>query len=237
MRRRLERRIAEYGMKRADAIIAQTKDQAALLKAEYGLQAAAIVRNFHPVPDDDSPRRSADKLRVIWVANFKEWKHPELFVALAEALRDRSDVEFVMIGRPGTKAFAELHERMERLENLRYLGELHIDRVNEEISASHLFVNTSSSEGFANTFIQAWLRSVPVISCFVDPDECLSKGGAGLVAGSLEGLIAAVTDLADHRDKLERLAASARAYGYANHRPEQATALLDLLAGKPLQPG
>ncbi len=229
---RLERAISVYGMLRATAIVAQTEDQVRLLKSNYGLDAAAVVRNFQPIPSEYVAKRDPTRLKVIWVANFKDWKHPELFVELASALRNRPEIDFVMIGRAGPeKIFGKLYERIKGVPKLSYLGEQPLARVNEEIASSHVFVNTSASEGFANTFIQAWLRGVPVVSCFVDPDGCLTKGGAGVVAGSLNGLISVIEGLASNRTRLAELSEAARAYAYRNHTPESAHKLLNLLAG------
>src|SRR5690606_27535435 len=108
----IARRIGELGMRRADHVIVQTKHQANLLRTVFGLDPTLIVRNFHPLPDEHQ-RAARDRKRVIWVANFKTFKHPERFVALAEALEKRSDIEFVMIGRPGEPTqYRALHERI-----------------------------------------------------------------------------------------------------------------------------
>jgi glycosyltransferase involved in cell wall biosynthesis len=227
--RRLERRVAEYGLRRSNLIVAQTRHQKALLRSEFGLEANAVVPNFHPIPAVSDSRSESGPLRILWVANFKERKNPEIFVDLAEAYSDRKDVSFVMIGRAGAKEYARLHVRMKRLRNLEYLGEVPIERVNEELARSHIFVNTSSAEGFPNTFIQAWLRGTPVVSCFVDPDACLSHGRAGIVAGSPARLISVIGELLDDRTRLRTLGEAARAYGFANHHPDCAQRLVDLL--------
>jgi len=150
-------------------------------------------------------------------------------VNLAEAFSERRDVSFVMIGRSGGTGFAQLHERMKHLRNLEYLGELPIERVNEELAHSDIFVNTSSAEGFPNTFIQAWLRGTLVVSCFVDPDGCLTQGHAGIVAGNPARLISVIGELLDNRTRIRELGESARAYGYANHHPDCARKLVELL--------
>ena len=46
--RALSRRISEFGMRHADAIVVQTEHQARILKAQYGLTATIVVPNFHP---------------------------------------------------------------------------------------------------------------------------------------------------------------------------------------------
>ena len=216
-------------MRRANVIVAQTRDQDGMLRREFGLEATAVVPNFHPIPASSNSRREGGRMRVLWVANFKARKNPEIFVDLAEAFSERNDVEFVMIGRAGGEGYAQLHERMKHLKNLQYLGELPIERVNEELAHSDIFVNTSSAEGFPNTFIQAWLRGTPVVSCFVDPDACLSQGHAGIVAGSPGRLISVIGELLDNRSRIRELGESARAYGYANHHPDCAQRLVELV--------
>lgn len=231
--RRLSRRIAEYGLHRADILVTQTQDQARLLRSEYGLETTAVIPNFHPAPEPDVVTRPRDRRRVIWVANFKAVKNPEYFVELAERFADRTEVQFVMIGRGAEDPrYRPLFERIARLPNLDYLGELPIERVNREIAASDILVNTSTTEGFPNTFIQAWLRAVPVVSCWVDPDGCLSSGRAGVLAGSRERLPVVISELLADPERLNRLSESARAYGYANHQQDRALPLVDLVAGE-----
>lgn len=226
----VSRAIAEFGMRRADVIVAQTDHQARTLRDEYGLEATLVIPNFLPAPAEPEHARDTRRARVIWVANFKPFKNPDLFVDLAEALAHRSDAEFVMAGRPGpSERYADLHARMANLPNLSYLGELSVERINEEIAASDIFVNTSSSEGFPNTYIQAWLRGVPVVSCFVDPDACLSQGGAGTLVGDPARLPQVVSALLDDRRRLSELGQAARRYALARHTPETAAPLLDLL--------
>lgn len=227
----LAHRIGLYGLRRADIIVAQTEQQAKTLRAEHGIDASLVVRNFHPVPEMRLAGTRHGRARVIWVANFKPFKRPDIFADLAEALSHRKDVDFVMIGRPGPpERFAALHARIARTGNLRYLGELPIERVEEEIAASDLFVNTSLHEGFPNTFIQAWLRGVPVVSCFVDPDGCLSSGGAGVHAGGEQRLVEVVENLLDDRARLRALGLAARDYALAHHSPSGARPLVELLA-------
>jgi hypothetical protein len=227
--RRLERWIAEYGMRRANVIVAQTNDQDGMLRRNYGLEATAVIPNFHPIPADSNSRHEGACMRILWIANFKAIKNPEIFVNLAEAFAGRDDVKFIMIGRPGGAKYAQLHERMKQLENLQYLGELPVERVNEELARGDILVNTSSAEGFPNTFIQAWLHSTPVVSCFVDPDACLSQGHAGMVAGSPERLISVIRELLHNRTRIRELGESARAYGCANHHPDRAQRLVELV--------
>lgn len=225
------RRLGVYGLRRADMIVAQTQQQASTLPETHGRKASLVVRNFHPEPKPIPPQPARERVRITWAANFKPFKRPDIFVDVAEALQHRDDAEFVMIGRPGPpERFAALHERIAKQRNLRYLGELPIARVEEEIGASDMFVNTSLWEGFPNTFIQAWLRGVPVVSCFVDPDGCFTQGGAGIHAGGEGRLIDTIERLLDEPARLRALGKAARAYALVHHSPQAARPLVDALA-------
>ncbi len=179
-----------WGLRHTDYILAQTVRQGRLLYERLGLKAAAVVRNFQPLPAS-LPEKRATPLEVFWVANLKEVKRPELFVQLAESFHGRTDLKFIMAGRPSDqqRRFAPLMERIARTENLKYLGELSIDDVNRQMAQAHFHVNTSSFEGFPNTFIQAWAQGAVVATIAVDPDEeGMEKLGIGICAGSFERL-------------------------------------------------
>lgn len=210
----LERPVYEYGLRHTDAIIAQAEYQAQLLERHYGRKAAAIVPNFHPVPNRREKPEGATT--VLWVANLKTQKQPELFLALSRRCAHLPGVRFVMVGAIQDDRYRALAQEAERLGNLTYLGQQPLEAVNELLESARLFVNTSaaSAEGFPNTFIQAWLRSVPVASLEVDPDEILKRNEVGFcAAGSFERL---VTDLlALLADPVRLAAMGERARGFA----------------------
>ena len=111
------------------------------------------------------------------------------------ALRDLADVRFVMIGADATgggeRPWAQaLLERARSLPNLEYLGARSQAQVNQLLARAHVFVNTSRYEGFPNTFIQAWMREVPVVSLHVDPDRLLETQQVGIFCGGEEARLA-----------------------------------------------
>jgi len=166
--------IAKYVIRNANKIICQAQYQNMLLQSNYGRSCNIILPNFHPIPEDTIKKSLPAK--IVWIANIKQLKQPELFVELAETFQDNDSTKFIMIGRPASGAWQRrLFERMNRLSNLAYRGELSIDEVNEVLSESHIFVNTSRYEGFPNTYIQAWMRKVPVVALNFDPDDVIKN--------------------------------------------------------------
>lgn len=224
----LDKRVNEYGLRRAGSIVAQTQRQAALLWEHYELRASAVIGNFHPEPYEAVVKR--DPVKVVWIANFKTAKQPECFVDLVDRLQGRQDIQFHMIGRPGDpRLYAALHKRIAALPNLRYHGELPIDRVNEILASSHIFVNTSRAEGFPNTFIQAWMREVPVVSLSVDPDDALVTHGLGFRSGAPTSLKEDVLRLVDQSHLRIEMGRRARAYALERHSARNVEKLIKLL--------
>lgn len=172
-----------YGIKHANYIIAQTEYQKKKLKDNFNREPDIVVKNFHPVPKEI--KMPANPPIILYIANFKKIKQPELFMKLASELRNL-DARFLMIGR---NAYFKNINTFSKINNLEYLGELPEDKVSEILSVSTILVNTSISEGFSNTFIQAWLRGVPVVSLHSDPDNVIQKYNLGFRSGAFEQLV------------------------------------------------
>lgn len=229
--KRLEKRMGEYGLRNVDKVIAQSRFQAEMLLRNYGRPAAAVIPNFHPVPEETIAKLDSE-VRVLWVANFKPDKRPEIFVQLARDLQHRNDLRFVMIGRPGdSDTYAHLHSEIRQLPNLTYMGEQPIEEVNRQLAMGHIFVNTSRAEGFPNTFIQAWMRQVPTIAFGVDPDGVLSKGTMGYTSQTYEDFCSRVIVLADNRELRERMGAAGQRHALDVHSPKAVEKLIEIFNG------
>lgn len=219
--RTLEKHALQFGLRNAFKIICQTHEQARLLEHHYDRRADAVIPNFHP-----APRELIDKsgpLTVLWIANLKRFKRPEIFVRLAAELRDLRDVRFIMVGSPATASRRdrqwqqELAQAISNTPNLQYVGPKSQAQVNEWLASSHLLVSTSMKEGFPNTFVQAWLRRVSVVSLDVDPDRVLRDAGMGICVNSAEQLAGAVRDLLKDTARRDLLGMRAQCYALEQH--------------------
>lgn len=223
----LDKKVSEFGLRRARRIVAQTQRQADMLWSNYRLRATDIIGNFGP--DVREAVVKSDPAKVVWIANFKASKRPECFVDLVESLQDRHDIEFHMIGRQGDpRSYAQLHRRISELP-INYHGEQPIDKVNEILASAHVFVNTSLAEGFPNTFIQAWMREVPVVSLTVDPDNVLATQGLGFCSGKPMCLKRDVLALVDQSQLRSEMGQRARAYALEHHSVRNVRRLMSLL--------
>ena len=75
--------------------------------------------------------------------------------------------------------------------NVEFLGFQSFAHTEKYFDRCKVFVNTSTHEGFPNTFLQAWRRGIPVIS-YVDPDGVIERNGLGASVESEEELHAAL---------------------------------------------
>lgn len=213
---RLEKRLLEFGVRNAARIIAQTYRQSLLLERNYGRKANIVIPNYQPTPSQIIDK-SSKKVRILWVSNIKPMKQPEIFINLAKEY-SKEGVEFIMIGRIGDSAWSQsILKKINELPSIQYLGERSQEEVNELLASAHILINTSSYEGFPNTFIQAWMREVPVISLHVDPDDVLETERIGYHAQTYENMLNIVAELAANSDLRHEMGVRARRYAEKNH--------------------
>jgi glycosyltransferase involved in cell wall biosynthesis len=203
--------IARQGRKRAQLVLAQQRDQQRDL-AKLGIH-AEILRNCHPPVPEAEVQKHEGKPVILWADSLKLIKRPELFIELARRCRDLP-AEFLMIGGVQQEDYRLMVEAaMRDLPNFRYGGFVPLSEVEKVFAAAHLHVKTSLPiEGFPNTFIQAWLHGVPVVSYENDPEALLHDHRLGVCAATLDELDQAVRDLIAHPEKRREIGSRARAF-------------------------
>jgi glycosyltransferase involved in cell wall biosynthesis len=176
------------------------------------------------IPSFAEPAASANSggEYFLWVDRLVEYKLPDSYVELAEAL---PDARFRMIASPMSETPPGMAERIEaaaeRLPNLELLPPRPRSELLEEMRGAVALVKTSRVEGMPNGFLEAWARGVPVLSLNVDPDAKIANNDIGVVAdGSMERLIEAAASL--WRDPELRTAIGERARRFVEdvHSPE-----------------
>ena len=211
-----DRLFLNYAIRESPVIAAQTKFQADLLRKKFGIYCNSFIPIGHPFPDNKYHKN--EKVTILWIANMKPLKRPEVFVRLAERFSDNNNVCFKMIGRPGWgNWFKIIQSEINNLKNIEYLGERPQDEVNAYLSRSHILVNTSRYEGFSNTFVQAWMREIPVVSLSVDPDDILVRENIGFNSGTFSNLTKNIRTLIMDTDLREQMGKRAAFYARENH--------------------
>jgi glycosyltransferase involved in cell wall biosynthesis len=206
---RRDKKLYEYGLRHATAILAQGLGQQQAMLANYGLP-SQVAEMLVDAPEQQ-PVRDID---VLWVNNLRQFKRPDLFLALARKLPQLS---FHMVGgaQPG---FAELYEQICRdaasIPNLTFHGRVPYHEVGALYGRARVFVNTSDTEGFPNSYLQSWIRGTPVVA-FFDPDAVIQTERLGEAVTSLEQMANVVSQLSNLDTSW--LAASERCQAYMQH--------------------
>jgi glycosyltransferase involved in cell wall biosynthesis len=111
-------------------------------------------------------------------------------------------------------------EASRNLHNLFYIGHLPLRKVEEQFDYVQALINTSSVEGFPNTFLQAWSRGMPVFS-FVDPDNIITKNSLGSQVDSIDDMAVAIRKSLNDKALFMQQAEKIRNYFTANFSTSQ----------------
>lgn len=150
---------------------------------------------------------------IIWVANIKPPKQPELYIRLAKTLCDKG-IDFLMIGDIQSSQFDWIRTEHDRLPCFHYLGAKSLCDTTGIIAGSLFLIHTCKPEGFSNNFIQAWLLGKPTISYGFDPASLIKNNDLGGFAGSnWDIFVSQIERLID--DPVARQAAGDRALAMA----------------------
>jgi glycosyltransferase involved in cell wall biosynthesis len=201
-----DRKLYEFGLRRAHAVLAQSRAQAAALERHYGRAARVAAMLVERQPD-----AAARDIDVLWVSNVRRVKRPDRILALARRL---PHVRVHMVGGPlpGEEAlFRETRCLADELSNVTFHGPLPYREAAALYARARLLVNTSDVEGFPNAYLQAWVQGVPVIA-LLDPDGVIAREGLGVAARSPCRLLEATQALL--ADRAAWAAASARCAAY-----------------------
>ena len=227
----IDKKILEYGIRFSHYIIAQTNQQAEYLKRHYARTPTEVIHNFHPMPRENI--KKADPIKIVWISNFKPLKQPEYFIRLARNLKDLGEkAKCIMIGAPAHWApnwQRSLESKMSKIECLTYLGARPLEEVNSILAKAHILVNTSLYEGFANTFIQAWMRKVPVVSLHVNPDQVFERHNVGFFSGTYEKMLEKVVELIKNPALRDEMGERAQVYAFERHSEKNIASLVEIL--------
>lgn len=223
--------LQDFGIRMANVVIAQTQEQQLSFKRHYGLDSSLVRSICEPLVTGAEVKNGA-VVDVLWTGNSMHKKRPDVVIELARRL---PEVSFAMAMNHGSNAEFDHWRRLAgQVPNIRFLGQVSPIEMEAWFGQARLLLNTSAREGFPNSFLQAWMNAIPVVSLGIDPDDLISKYDLGRIVVTQPAL-AIHNDQADilagHlvpllnsllRDEAERLRIGKRAQKYVmeNHAPE-----------------
>ena len=213
----LNYKIFEYGIKKADIVITLAEYMKKALYNNYGIT-SVVIKSGHPIPK--GPFKKDKTPMILWISRIYDEKRPEIFLQIAEDLKNL-DVTFLLIG-PGSYKKGEILALSKKQKNFSFIDGVPSGKDNEYYERASLFINTSTHEGYPNSFIQSWLRETPVVSLDVDPDCDICKNGLGYHAkGDLKKLINEIKKLIENPSELKEMGIWCRKYAINNHNIEK----------------
>jgi glycosyltransferase involved in cell wall biosynthesis len=215
---RRERFLYRAGLKRADRVIVQSSRQQQMLRAHFGLDSTVIPM---PSPDPSAGRPFfpvRDTRRVVWIGRICEVKRPDRLLDLADRC---SGVSFDLVGPGDGSRFADATlERARSCTNVTVHGPLTSTGVGTLLSQAACLCSTSDTEGFPNTFLEAWSYAVPVLSMF-DPDDVIRRNRLGWIAAGSQVLASLLEQVLADDEGRKQASANARTYFLQTHTAER----------------
>ncbi|GGG60136.1 glycosyltransferase family 4 protein [Bizionia arctica] len=211
------------GMNQVDIAFSQNDFQKEKVKSSFGLKSHHMISG-HPLPEHGiSISKRFQNKTILWCANFGAHKRPELFIELASKMV-HTDYKFVMVGGHSDKSYVE-QLFSNKPKNLITTGTLNFDEALCYFNEATIFVNTSApgGDGFPNTFIQAWLREVPVVSFGFDPDNIIFNNKLGYNVSQPDEAVKRIEDLLNNQAKYEKLSKNSYTYAIENHSIKKMT--------------
>ncbi len=220
-----DRKLYNYGLRRADLVAAQTEHQSRMLRENHDLDSCVINMMVEPPAPGPAVEKDID---VLWVGNLRPLKRPELVLELARQL---PGVQFMLVGGPmpgGQTYYDDMIAAAARLPNVTMKGPVRYRDSGALFDRARILLNTSTIEGFPNTFLQAWVRGVPVVT-FFDPDGLVQRLPLGRVARSLDDMREAIRGLLENDADRQAVGRRARDFATREFTNGVAARYLDLL--------
>lgn len=197
-----------YAIATVDVHSVQNERQAELLAEHYGRDSTIIKNPIDLTPIDESVIPPGD---ILWVGKSDTIKRPEIILELA---RRMPTVKFTLIM---TRSNGEIHTSIlaaaDSLSNVRVIEYVPFKEIEPYFAAHRILINTSTIEGFPNTFLQSIKFGHPVVSLNVDPGSMLSVYGCGGICnGSFEEMVDQVNELLVDQEKYSKTALNCLKY-------------------------
>jgi glycosyltransferase involved in cell wall biosynthesis len=166
--------VFSWSLKKAKQVIVQNEIDKENLQRLMDV-ASIVIRNGQRLVKLGNRKRDT----VLWVGRSSHLKRPELFITLAQSTPDE---KFTMVCQEATgdENYEQLRAKAKDVDNLQFIEAVPFEQINDYFQQAKVFVNTSESEGFPNTFVQACNCATPILSLKVNPDDFINKHNCGI---------------------------------------------------------
>ena len=151
---------------------------------------------------------------VAFVGSVEVRKNPEAVLDIAEKLKERDDIRFVLAGR-GDSEYAELvKKKAAELSNVKYLGEVSEKEKVQLMQNSFLNLILSKMEALGLTQLEFMFEGVPVVTSGVGGQSWIVRDGEEGIhvkgPNDIDGAAAAIVGLAKDQERWKKLSSNAK---------------------------
>ena len=167
-------RLFVRSLKRTSQVITQNQQDHENLKRRFSID-STVIANGHRI----TKTIKSEKQTILWVGRSAAVKGPWRFLKLAKAL-PQEPFEMICQRATGDTQYDSLKADAVKIDNLRFIERVPFDEIDGYFERAKVLVNTSDSEGFPNTFIQACKAGAAILSYAVNPDGFLDEYQCGI---------------------------------------------------------
>lgn len=208
-------KIYAFGIAQASYIVAQSLEQIKILEKWQNRKISniSVIKSGYHI----SPFNNEIKNTILWVGRAQGLKRPEIFLKIAENFPDEN---FIIICNKGTyiEYWNEIKEKADKIPNLTFVPFVLFENIDNYFKESKVFINTSTYEGFPNTFVQAAKSKTPILSLRINPDRFLTKYKCGIVCdNNIKKMVNNLELLLTNQDLYNKFSENALRYAKEHH--------------------
>ena len=171
-----EGKVFSWCLSVCDVVFVQNTFQQESFQKRFNKTAELLPNSFFL-----NQKTSAHKDYALWVGRSDDWKRPEVFLELA---KNNPQEKFVMVCTKSNDItrWQQVRIAAQKIPNLTFKDYVAFDENQALYDQAKIFVNTSTTEGFPNSFINCGVAETPIISLAVNPNEIFTKHTIGIFA-------------------------------------------------------
>jgi len=224
-------RLAFYtvGLLLADHIVCQNSYQYERLKTKYPRK-THLISNPYIGAVDSKVANIENRDCISWIGNFRYQKNLPLLYEIAKAM---PGFRFEIAGsskKMDQKTTMAL-EKLKKLPNVSFLGFLSQEHIIRLLRRSYVLLNTSHTEGFSNTYLEAFSVGTPVCTLgHNDPSSVIKTYKLGIIYSDAQNLSKSINELVNNSEQYECIARNCIDYMHNHHNLiKQSRAFLAIL--------
>jgi glycosyltransferase involved in cell wall biosynthesis len=177
-----DKKLINHAYRDSDLILAQSEYQYQELKVNFPNN--KVEKLYNPIEIKKNYLKvKKEKLGYIaWVANFRHQKNLKLLFEIASICKNEI---FKIAGQPLVPLDEETGifvDKLKTLDNVEFVGIVSQSEILEFLSHAKFLLSTSRYEGFSNTFLEAMIVGLPIITTYnVNPDGIINKYQLGFL--------------------------------------------------------